>query len=57
MFVCLMHTGKLVVVVGPQYLRAARSYALAAFSSLSYPPKTNNLKLLKLAHFNQHYEL
>lgn len=31
-------TGKFVVVVGPQYLRAARSYALAAFSSLSYPP-------------------
>ena len=34
----VVHTGKLVVVVGPQYLRAAKSYALAALSSLSYPP-------------------
>lgn len=31
-------TGKFVWVVGPQYLSAAKSYALAAFSSLSYPP-------------------
>lgn len=31
----IQHTGKLVVVVVPQYLRAAKSYALAAFSSLS----------------------
>lgn len=31
-------TGKLVVVAAPQYLSAARSYALPAFSSLSYPP-------------------
>lgn len=28
-------TGKLVVVLDPQYFNAARSYALAAFSSLS----------------------
>lgn len=43
-------TGKLVVAVGPQYLIAAKSYALAAFSSLSYPPnntyKHNNLSSL-----------
>lgn len=32
-------TGKFVVAVGPQYFRAAKSYALAAFSSLSYPPR------------------
>lgn len=31
-------TGKLVVAVEPQYLSAAKSYARAAFSSLSYPP-------------------
>lgn len=31
-------TGKFVVVDVPQYFIAARSYALAAFSSLSYPP-------------------
>lgn len=31
-------TGKLVVVDVPQYFSAAKSYALAAFSSLSYPP-------------------
>ncbi len=34
----LKSTGKLMVVLGPQYLRAAKSYALAALSSLSYPP-------------------
>jgi len=34
-------TGKLVVAVGPQYLIAAKSYALAAFSSLSYPPNNS----------------
>lgn len=35
------HTGKLTKLVGPQYLRAAKSYDLAAFSSLSYPPDRN----------------
>ena len=35
----LVRTGKLRTVAGPQYLSAARSYALAAFSSMSYPPK------------------
>lgn len=32
-------TGKFTCVDFPQYLSAARSYALAAFSSMSYPPK------------------
>lgn len=32
-------TGKLMCVEGPQYLSAAKSYALAALSSMSYPPK------------------
>ncbi|MFS7970754.1 hypothetical protein Hanom_Chr09g00824651 [Helianthus anomalus] len=31
----MIHTGKFVKVVGPQYLSAARSYALAADSSSS----------------------
>lgn len=34
----LMHTGKLVKVDVPQYLMAAKSYALAADSSSSYAP-------------------
>ena len=32
------HTGKLMSVPGPQYFKAARSYALAAASSSSYAP-------------------
>lgn len=39
-------TGKLVVVDVPQYLSAARSYALAALSSLSYPPaQTSSIQI------------
>lgn len=34
-----IHTGKLVKVEVPQYLSAAKSYALAADSSSSYAPK------------------
>lgn len=32
-------TGKLMCVEGPQYFSAAKSYDLAALSSMSYPPK------------------
>lgn len=34
-------TGKLMRVPAPQYFRAARSYALAAASSSSYAPISN----------------
>ena len=37
-------TGKFVVADTPQYFKAARSYALAAFSSLSYPPALQSIK-------------
>lgn len=36
---CDYLTGKLMSVPGPQYFKAARSYALAAASSSSYAPK------------------
>lgn len=39
-------TGKLMRVPGPQYFKAARSYALAAASSSSYAPVNNVLSLL-----------
>lgn len=35
-------TGKLMSVPGPQYFKAARSYALAAASSSSYAPTILN---------------
>jgi hypothetical protein len=44
----LKSTGKLMVVLGPQYLRAAKSYALAALSSLSYPPAGQAKQIYKL---------
>ena len=40
-------TGKLMRVPGPQYFKAARSYALAAASSSSYAPVNDML-------FNDH---
>ena len=37
-------TGKLMIVPGPQYFKAARSYALAAASSSSYAPVESFLR-------------
>lgn len=33
------------VAVGPQYFKAAKSYALAALSSMSYPPNEVHIQL------------
>lgn len=42
-----IHTGKLVKVEVPQYLSAAKSYALAADSSSSYAPEKQKRKKKK----------
>jgi hypothetical protein len=49
------HTGKFVVVAVPQYLRAAKSYALPAFSSLSYPP-INIAEFVSFTYLQQEQE-
>lgn len=41
-WICDYLTGKLMSVPGPQYFKAARSYALAAASSSSYAPTILN---------------